>query len=867
MQLRALGVTRGCSVLQPISQWTTANVLEWMASVNMLSYSGPFESKSIQGSDLPALDRHKLATMGIKDDYPQQAILVCISELCRNRGIQSLTSEDSSCLEMMLKEESKSSGSTSSSSMSSRVSTPGLMADGDTTATSSPSPQQNHSHLLQAVAFSIQEKCDHCNQSLHGFVRQGLLCRACGFACHKSCSVAGLPPCSPGRLPSEVLQRRLAASTSAALSRDLSEQFSMADQAAPSFLLKCMEQIELHAHKNPSLDLYAIYGSQDFPVDTLELISKLRDGELPSECEIGGFAVESFVAALKKYLYDLNNPLIPVSFYERFLEVARERNDESCALKLRQLVHQLPAPHESTLRALLCHLCRLCKLQFARGFCQPPFDLVNAFCYVVLRPRWENIVSIVKNTPLHVRICSLLLSRGDWGEPLPQFAVPSPPPALPPRRMSKSHSGEGGLSTAEWYWGEISREECNEKLKDTPDGTFLVRDATSKNSADYTLTLRSGGCNKLIKIIHRDGLYGFTDPLTFQSVVDLVQHFKTNSLAQYNPMLNTRLLYPVSRFHDDTSSQFDAETFCKMLTERNRDFLLKSKTLDSFHDNYNQLCQEVDLKQHALKSFEEAVKLFEQQIELGKEAMLRFPEHQQALEENQACLKERLHTLTEEHVALEQDIKGRQEYQRKLDSEMNSLKLEMAQLNKQRESCQISLMRHGVSKDKINKLLQDSSHLEGPNPKDKDQVGQQMVWSASGQPSTGNYYTMTNPSSTSPGDPSVPHSNEASWLLSNCTRPQAEQMLEGKKHGTFLIRKSQTGQYALSLVVGERVEHCLIYKTDNGFGFAEQQAVFPSLKSLVLHYCRVSLEEHNPALKNTSLAYPVHASLDYVQLS
>ena len=117
------------------------------------------------------------------------------------------------------------------------------------------------------------------------------------------------------------------------------------------------------------------------------------------------------------------------------------------------------------------------------------------------------------------------------------------PPPIPPR---PGNNGPGEhLREADWYWGNISREEVNEHLRDKPDGTFLLRDATLPG--DYTLTVRKGGTNKLIKIHHKDGKYGFVEPFSFYSVVDLVDHYKRNSLAIHNKTLNIRLLHKVPR--------------------------------------------------------------------------------------------------------------------------------------------------------------------------------------------------------------------------------------------------------------------------------------------------------------------------------
>ena len=59
---------------------------------------------------------------------------------------------------------------------------------------------------------------------------------------------------------------------------------------------------------------------------------------------------------------------------------------------------------------------------------------------------------------------------------------------------------------------------------------------------------RKGGSNKLIKIFHENGMFGFVEPLKFLSVVELIQYYQKHSLAHYNNTLDITLKYPVSRF-------------------------------------------------------------------------------------------------------------------------------------------------------------------------------------------------------------------------------------------------------------------------------------------------------------------------------
>lgn len=137
------------------------------------------------------------------------------------------------------------------------------------------------------------------------------------------------------------------------------------------------------------------------------------------------------------------------------------------------------------------------------------------------------------------------------------------------------------------------------------------------------------------------------------------------------------------------------------------------------------------------------------------------------------------------------------------------------------------------------------------------------------------------------------HHDECTWYVGDIKRTHAEDLLRGKRDGTFLIRESQTqkGSFACSVVwvtemknlyrkcfewnrakcnnvkstlffifnrVEGEIKHCVIYKTVTGFGFAEPYNLYGSLKDLVVHYKHTSLVQHNDSL-NVTLAYPVLA--------
>jgi Rho-type GTPase-activating protein 1/2 len=146
----------------------------------------------------------------------------------------------------------------------------------------------------------------------------------------------------------------IASEAASLFGNDLSKQAEIEGRPIPYIITRCIEEVEAHG-----MDYEGIYRKSGGASSLRSIIDAFEAGGEVNFDHLGGSGdICAVTSALKQYLRNLPDPLLPFAAYTRFLQ-ATTGNDVSLKLaKFRGVIDALPKVNYACLKVLMLHLAR-----------------------------------------------------------------------------------------------------------------------------------------------------------------------------------------------------------------------------------------------------------------------------------------------------------------------------------------------------------------------------------------------------------------------------------------------------------------------------------------------------------------------------
>ncbi|UJR33699.1 hypothetical protein I4U23_021128 [Adineta vaga] len=713
----------------------------------------------------------------------------------------------------------------------------------------------NHGDNFICTTFYERHTCDLCEKSLYGIIHQGLQCSRCGLIMHRQCS----------KLPSKrCVHTNRQLECHIIIGTDFNDQPIDSKTQLPIIITRLCQSLENIVKENPKLSLIDAYRFSIESTRIAQLRRLINDNDI-EKMDFGKMELSELASLVKVSLKEPGIGIIPDENYEDFLNLVNAPTQV-----IQEFVANYSMPfYVDFLKFMMCHIIKIWKLDYDLSMTNlnqhhavKPYEpervvdkLVAIFKQLIFRPPWPMIMSHSRNDKDHVHLLKRFIYEIDWQVERPPLNTFQQAPAL-----NAAISQEQSLDKCPWFYKRQDHQLLINKLLTNTipinDGDFYVRFSTEASvSAPFTLVVQLDGQQRFIKIcMNKQGQYGFSlSSCFFRSIQELIEYYTQNSLSKHFPILKSdmKLNKPIHRdIFLSNLGYDDMDSYAAVLSSIKHDINLLRITLLELTNKYNEMeheCSSLKVEidqitaymseiQRSTMAYGKIQMIYEKQMKLNRDNFLQCQKATEKSEFDRSFkyLEQRVGHFVNNLRGLNETFTERQLKREQLVKTLETTKNEMTSCENKIATCVKLVGDKGVEQHQINDFL--------------------------GLPT------------------------DEKWYLSTITREAAHRLLKPCGEGTFLIRTSSNGLYALTLVHNNIIYDCRIGRdpantyafrfiasnfpknaqstTINGNTMAYCDRSFFSLKDLVEFYKKNSLAENNPDL-DTCLTVPIkdHANV------